>query len=214
MGNPTLREGMESADGWVEYLHTLLNNHFYDRQDFKFYKVDGRFDADTKRAVEQYQRDKGFAGDDVDGVVGDMTWSALQGHAVLADEGTDGYSPGTYVQRGKQLRFHPTEMGYTDGRHDNEDQLWFKVFIVGDENVDRETVRPTVHVEGPNGTTSPTEFSYYPGYDGPGGWFEIWCKNATDHGPAGSYRVIAQLPMEMGGDTAAMEFVRQESGRI
>ena len=49
MGNPTLREGMQSADGWVEYLHDLLNGHFYGRTDFKFYKSgEGLFDADDE----------------------------------------------------------------------------------------------------------------------------------------------------------------------
>ena len=53
MSNPTLREGMESADGWVEYLHDLLNGHFYGRTDFKFYKSgDGKFDAIDAKLLE------------------------------------------------------------------------------------------------------------------------------------------------------------------
>jgi hypothetical protein len=36
----------------------------------------------------------------------------------------------------------------------------------------------------------------------------IW-ENATNGGPAGRYRAIAQLPMELGGDTAQLEFDRQ-----
>lgn len=208
MGNPTLREGMESVDGWVEYLHDLLNGHFYGRDDFKFYKTDGKFDADTKRAVEQYQRDMGFTGGEVDGIVGDMTWSALQGHTTYAPEGTDGYPAGSYVERGKELRFHPTEMGYANGMQNENDQLYFRVNIVGDVDVPPEEVRPFVHIEGPNGTTEPTEFSYYPGQPGPGGWFEIWIQNATNNGPAGRYRAIAQLSQELGSDTVQYEFDR------
>ena len=81
MGNPTLREGMQSADGWVWSISTACSTGTSNgRTDFKFYKdsSDGVFDAKTKAAVEQYQRDKGFTGGDVDGVVGDKTWSALR----------------------------------------------------------------------------------------------------------------------------------------
>jgi hypothetical protein len=208
MGNPTLREGMESADGWVEFLHELLNTHFYG-SDFKFYRTDGKFDHDTKAAVERYQRDVGLTGDDVDGVVGDQTWSALQGHETLAPRGADGYPAGTYVDHGKHLRFDPTEMGYANGVSNENDQLYLRVVIVGDVDVPKESVVPTVHIEGPNGSTNPTNFSYYPGATGPGGWFEIWMDDATNHGPAGRYKVIAQLPMETGGDTLIMEFDRQ-----
>jgi len=210
MSNPTLREGMESADGWVEYLHDLLNGHFYGRTDFTFYKSgDGKFDAVTKRAVEQYQRDMGFGGGDVDGVVGDKTWSALQGQPELAPTGTDGRDPGTFVDHGKHLRFHPEVMGYANGINNNNDQIYFRVIIVGDQDVPKEDVKPFVHVEGPSGTTEPTELSYYPGDSGPGGWFECWWENATNKGPAGRYRAIAQLPMEYGGDTVQMEFDRE-----
>jgi hypothetical protein len=58
-------------------------------------------------------------------------------------------------------------------------------------------------------STNPTKFSYYPDATGPGGWIEIWYEDATNHGPAGRYRVIAQLPMATGGDTLTMEFDRQ-----
>ena len=210
MGNPTLREGMQSADGWVEYLHDLLNGHFYGRQDFKFYKSgEGLFDAETKKAVEQYQREKGFSGADVDGVVGDKTWSALQGHEQLAETGGDGYQHGTYVDHGKHLRFHPTEMGYMNGVNNSGDQIYFRVVIVGDQDVPKEDVRPFLHIEGPNGTTEPTQLNYYPGDTGPGGWFEVIWEDATQRGPAGRYKAIAQLPMEFGGDTAQMEFDRE-----
>ena len=210
MGNPTLREGMQSADGWVEYLHDLLNGYFYGREDFRFYKSgEGLFDARTKEAVEKYQDEMGFTGRDVDGVVGDKTWSALQGHTDLATTGTDGYEAGTYVDHGKRLQFHPQEMGYMNGVDNSGDQIYFRVVIVGDQDVPRDEVRPFLHIEGPNGTTEPTELNYYPGSSGPGGWFEVIWEHATNGGPAGRYRAIAQLPMELGGDTAQLEFDRQ-----
>ena len=208
MSNPTLRVGMESADGWVEYLHGLLRSHFFG-SDFHFNRTDGKFDHETKAAVERYQRDIGLSGADVDGVVGDKTWSALEGHEKLAPTGTDGFPPGTYVDHGQHLRFDPTDMGYANGVANEADQLYMRVVIVGDVDVPRESVVPTVHVEGPNGSTNPTQFSYYPGSTGPGGWFQIWVDEATNRGPAGRYRVIAQLPMETGGDTLMMEFDRQ-----
>jgi Putative peptidoglycan binding domain len=208
MGNPTLREGMDSADGWVEYLHGLLSSHFFD-SDFRFSRQDGKFDHETKAAVERYQRDIGLTGADVDGVVGDQTWSALQGHEVLDSSGTDGYPAGTFVEHGAELRFSPTEMGYANGVGNKGDQLYMRVIIVGDVDVPSESVVPTVHIEGPNGSIVPTQRSYYPGQTGPGGWFEIWYDDATDNGPAGRYKVIAQLPMETGGDTLVMEFDRE-----
>ena len=118
-------------------------------------------------------------------------------------------TPGTYVDHGKHLRFHPEEMGYANGVNNSNDQIYFRVIIVGDEDVPKEDVKPFVHVEGPNGTTEPTQLNYYPGSTGPGGWFECWWENATNNGPAGRYQAIAQLPMEYGGDTAQMEFDRE-----
>ena len=100
-------------------------------------------------------------------------------------------------------------MGYANGVNNGNDQIYFRVIIVGDEDVPKEDVKPFVHVEGPGGTTEPTQLSYYPGSTGPGGWFECWWENATNNGPAGRYRAIAQLPMEYGGDTAQMEFDRE-----
>jgi hypothetical protein len=209
MGNPTLREGMDSADGWVEYLHGLLKGYFWG-SDFKFMKEDGTFDAETKRAVEQFQQDKGFTGKDVDGVVGDKTWSALLGQPEFAPTGTDGYEAGTYVDHGKHLRFDPQMTLYSNGSlGNNADQLTLRVMIVGDQDVPKEDVRPFVHIEGPNGTTEPSAFNYYPGTTGPGGWFEVWMDDATNNGPTGRYRMIAQLPMEYGGDTVQMEFDRE-----
>jgi Putative peptidoglycan binding domain len=208
MGNPTLREGMESADGWVEYLHGLLKVHFFGT-DFEFTRTDGKFDHQTKLAVERYQRDIGLTGEDVDGVVGDQTWSALQGHATLDPRGSDGFPAGTYVDHGRHLRFDPTDMGYMNGLANEADKLYMRVIIVGDVDVPKESVVPTVHVEGPNGTTNPNQFSYYPGSTGPGGWFQIIVDEATNYGPAGRYRVIAQLPMDTGGDTLVMEFDRE-----
>ena len=208
MGNPTLREGMDSADGWVEYLHGLLKGYFWG-SDFKFMKEDGKFDAETKRAVEQFQRDKGFTGKDVDGVVGDKTWSALLNQPEFSPTGTDGTEPGTFVDHGKHLRFSPQEMGYMNGINNGNDQIYFRVVIVGDQDVPKEDVRPFLHIEGPNGTTEPTELNYYPGATGAGGWFEVIWEKATNEGPAGRYRAIAQLPMEYGGDTVVYEFDRQ-----
>lgn len=60
---------------------------------------------------------------------------------------------------------------------------------VGDVDVEPESVMPTVHIEGPNGSTNPTKFSYYSGSTrGPGSWFQIWVENATNHGPTAGTR--------------------------
>ena len=102
---------------------------------------------------------------DVDGVVGDKTWSALpQGQPELAPTGTDGQTPGTFVDHGKHLRFHPEEMGYANGVNNSNDQIYFRVIIVGDEDVPKEDVKPfvprtsrarTARPSRPSSTTTP-----------------------------------------------------------
>src|SRR5436190_2749559 len=129
-GNPTLREGMHSADGWVEYLETRLHEYFWGRQDFHFSESgEGRFTHEVKKAVEKFQEEQHLK---VDGVVGDQTWAALNGNPVKQDVGTDGYPAGTFVQQGKQLRFNPDgSTGYAYGG----DQLILQVVNVGTEQV-------------------------------------------------------------------------------
>jgi len=201
--NPTLQEGAESEDGWVEYLQSLLSEYFFGRTDFRYYESDGRFDADTTKAVRRYQQEHHLV---VDGIVGDQTWAALSGVAERQEAGTDGRDANTYVEHGMELRFDPGSATYYI---DGSDQLALRVVNVGNQNVSGDGVTPVVHVRRPDGTShEPSEFSTYHGYAYPGGWFEINVKDATGAGPAGRYAVIAQLPMATGGDVLQMEFER------
>ena len=46
----------------------------------------------------------------------------------------------------------PQEMGYMNGINNGNDQIYFRVIIVGDQDVPKEDVHPFLHIEGPNGT--------------------------------------------------------------
>jgi lysozyme len=80
---PTVREG--STGGIVKTIqglcvargHGALLGTSGDRKD----GIDGDYGAATKKAVEGVQRGAGFAGGEVDGIVGDRTWPALMGIA-------------------------------------------------------------------------------------------------------------------------------------
>lgn len=65
---PTLRKGDEGSD--VRDLQEMLNDLGYDTN-----RVDGDFGSGTLSAVKQFQRDQGLG---ADGVVGAMTWEALE----------------------------------------------------------------------------------------------------------------------------------------
>jgi hypothetical protein len=204
MGNPTLQEGAESEDGWVEYLHARLGEYFYGRTDFHFYSGDSKFTADTKKAVERFQREKGL---EVDGIVGDQTWAAINLVAEVQPVGTDGHKPGEYVEKGVELRFNPE--GST--AYALDDTLIVQIWNVGNVYVDADDVTPFIHVKTPSGgSVEPKEFVKIGGAQ-PGGWFEIWVKDATGAGPAGRYSAILQLPSESGGDTMQYEFDRSSN---
>lgn len=67
---PTLRKGNKGS--YVTLLQTLLLNKGYK---LPKYGADGSFGNETLEAVKQFQRDVGLT---VDGVVGKMTWAALE----------------------------------------------------------------------------------------------------------------------------------------
>ena len=66
---PTLRQGDQGADGWVEYLQSLLGSKG------QAVPVTGVFDNATHGAVINFQRGARLL---VDGVVGNQTWAALR----------------------------------------------------------------------------------------------------------------------------------------
>ena len=98
---PTLRQGDKSPDGWVEYLQELLN-----LKASAGLEIDGDFGGQTYAAVVAYQKDlkKKAADVEVDGVVGDQTWSYLRDGAP-AKPATDRRKPHSYVEKGVEARW-------------------------------------------------------------------------------------------------------------
>lgn len=68
---PTLRKG--DSGKWVTLAQTELINKGYDCGKTG---ADGKFGANTQKAVKQFQQDHGLT---VDGVIGQNTWNALDG---------------------------------------------------------------------------------------------------------------------------------------
>jgi hypothetical protein len=69
--HPTLEQG--ASGEWVSYAQQLLTNAGYPPQD---HQIDGLFGPLTKEAVRDFQ---GAHGLDPDGVIGPLTWAALEG---------------------------------------------------------------------------------------------------------------------------------------
>jgi hypothetical protein len=93
---PTLRPKDQSPDGWVEYAQQLLNKNG------AHLKVDGNFGPATEKAVRDFQQSKGCQ---VDGVIGNETWSMLRENTTKDAVGTDGRTPHTFEEKGVQARF-------------------------------------------------------------------------------------------------------------
>ena len=67
----TLRRGMKGTK--VKYLQWMLKYKFK-----MVLEVDGSFGPTTENKVKEFQRSRGFKDDDVDGVVGSMTWKEIK----------------------------------------------------------------------------------------------------------------------------------------
>ena len=96
---PTLRQGDNNKDGWVEYLQESLNHHLN-----VGLTVDGNFEAATYKALIAFQNKHKSEGVMVDGVVGNQTWALLRDGAPEKPS-TDGRKPHTELQEGKQTRW-------------------------------------------------------------------------------------------------------------
>ena len=70
----TLMEGSQGEE--VTYLQQLLNSKSH-----ATIAVDGYFGEETKQMVQIYQRNHGLV---VDGIVGEKTWSSLEGNQVAS----------------------------------------------------------------------------------------------------------------------------------
>jgi peptidoglycan hydrolase-like protein with peptidoglycan-binding domain len=90
MTQPTIAEGATGpAVRWAQYRIVLT------RQSLDYRQIDGIFGKVTKSAVEEFQSQNGLA---VDGIVGPLTWAALDGDAPEPPTLANG-SSGAVVQR-------------------------------------------------------------------------------------------------------------------
>jgi peptidoglycan hydrolase-like protein with peptidoglycan-binding domain len=124
---PTLRQGDDSADGWVEYLQQVLNLALSPSPNLP---ITGKFDAATAEQVRQYQIATGLT---VDGIVGNQTWTRLRRLKVVKP-GTDGRKPHSFVEKGAKARWQRDKDGA--GYDGSTDQLRLPVFSVGDAEIE------------------------------------------------------------------------------
>ncbi len=135
---PTLYRGDKQTDGWVEYAQELLND-----LDNAGLTVDGDFGAKMEKAVHAYQRKNGLHDD---GIIGNQTWASLRGTAPEESK-TDGRTPHTYHESGKEARWYVADGGclYVESK----DQLLCSVVSTGDQPA--EDGKATITVTAPDG---------------------------------------------------------------
>ena len=191
--NPTLRRGDEGADGWVEYLQTLLRVKGMEGQ-----PQIGVFDDVTENWVRQYQQMHHL--EPIDGIVGDETWASLRLEPEAKPAGTDGRDPHTFTEHGIKLRF-TTEGSY----YPDDDWLWCRAFSVGDTPPASGSIEAVVMIRHPDGSSQAVRAEHENEDD----YLQAFrIANVTNRGSAGRYAMLMQLPMETGGDTFEFEFDR------
>jgi peptidoglycan hydrolase-like protein with peptidoglycan-binding domain len=124
---PTLRKGDKKADGWVEYLQHVLNDHL----GAGTVDVDGSFGQKTLNAVIKFQTQNKLK---VDGIVGNQTWAALRLEKPEAPS-TDGRTPHTFEQTDLQARWEVDDT--PDAIYvEKIDRLTLNVVSVGEGKID------------------------------------------------------------------------------
>ncbi len=137
---PTLRKGDESPDGWVEYAQRLLKKNKL-RDD-----ITGVFDKAMQDQVKAFQKK---AGCQVDGVIGNETWSMLREGPKEA-VGTDKRAPHSFEEKDAQARF-VTEQTDSTGYVPNEDRYFMRIVSTGEQPIDKFFC--TLKVTQPDGTS-------------------------------------------------------------
>jgi hypothetical protein len=188
-GEPTLRHGDKSADGWVELLQELLVNKG------AHLTVDGDFGDETFRAVVAFQTD--YELQDRSGVVGNETWSALRGDDEHAAPGSTGWG-GESVDRGVKLRFW--DYVHYD---DPGDRVHLMAYSVGTQEPVEGSIELFVHLKDPDGHEYDVSAIHSLG-DERRHNFTIY--DATRGHAGGSYSGVAQLPSSAGGEIFAFAF--------
>jgi hypothetical protein len=195
-GEPTLYHGNQSADGWVEYLQKLLLEQTQSSELGNHQFESGVFDDATQTAVKTFQQTKRLK---IDGIVGDQTWAALQGEPPpFPKPHDDGRAPGTYVERGVELRFDSSVQYW-----EHDDELWIYAESVGDQQPQSGTVDPLVTITRPDGSSD--YFAVRHEFHDLSHQFVV---TGATGGVAGTYNVKAELPDDTGGDTIERSFTR------
>ena len=125
---PTLRKGDDSADGWVEYMQSLLNHQFGE----DVVPHNGKFDSETEKWVIKFQKREKLA---VDGIVGNQTWAALR-EAKPQKPGTDERTPHSYEEKGAEGRWMTEDASFVQYA-ESTDELVMAVMSVGDVAIDK-----------------------------------------------------------------------------
>jgi Putative peptidoglycan binding domain len=194
---PTLRQGDESADGWVEYLQEVLTL-WLEPAGYGPLTRSGTFDDYTHNAVIWFQGEHHLL---VDGVVGNQTWAALRGETPQA-VGTDGRAPGTFVDTGLEARWILDDHS---ARHDaSRDTLFLAAVSTGTDVINGDNFAATGWI-----TTAAGEQKQIVGYfldedgdgqAGPGENFFLAVPNASQEFGVGDITVEVEMDKSLGGD--------------
>lgn len=187
-GEPTLRQGDKSVDGWVEYLQEALNT-----AGFGPLTVDGDFGSGTHRQVIAYQQARGLQ---VDGTVGNQTWASLRGETPQ-DPSTDGRDPHTYVERGPEARW----MDETDPIQPTDDFVQIFAVSTGDQPLSSGDYRAVARITVPSGEQHVIELDLDTfGEPTPEGGLCAFGATTDLFRTPGDYTIEAYMPSELGGD--------------
>jgi len=188
---PTLRPGDQSPDGWVEYMQELLK-----------IPVTGTYDRATEKAVRAFQAANGCQ---VDGVVGNQTWSVLR-HEKKESVGTDGRNKHSFEEKGAEARFFTEDKWVIYQKSD--DSVAFTIVSVGDSD-DIASHKATFRITPPGGQGQVVELPIGPATekspDGQGNRHSITITGLKanyppEPGAPGLYHIEAYLDAELGGD--------------
>lgn len=194
---PTLRKGDSSGDGWVEYLQELLTL-WLDANGYATLTRDGVFGEDTHNAVLWFQEVKGLL---VDGVVGNQTWAALRSEDPQPI-GTDGRTPGTFVDAGVEARWILDD---NSARYDRANDLLFLVAM----NTGTEVINGSNFMASGTVTTADAQSKelvvYLTGESGvseapSGERFYLVITNASAEYGTGEIHIDLTMSNELGGD--------------
>jgi hypothetical protein len=196
---PTLAKGMQSADGWVEYLQQLLQRQLGENE----LQVTGVFDEKTEELVIRFQLERGV--EPVDGVVGNATWSVLRSEPERAAVG-DSHTGPNYVEKGVELRFAPDAEYFSQGANGIDDAVVLKAYSVGTVDPQLDDVHIVAYVNDPDGgsTALESKLFYYDSHRE----LMVVVGGVSEGKSVGRYSILAQLSVD--GEPGAEDSVQAE----